>query len=364
MIKDKLQPILLLGLVGGGIYLLARKAEAVPPEEPPEEPTPPVKKANFYMPSIMDVKVTDGLIISQYWKCEFSVTITNTGDAPGSFSASGIDNLGRTSGVSGYLEPGQSKTWSVWYHIDFRRMGPYVWELTGNWEGDNYSRGEARSDMAVIAPAISIGAITWDRSPPDFAPGSTHIASVTMKNPTTRAWDYNGALLMGTNEVVMAEVSFHLNSGESKEISFSVVMPTVEGSYPIYLDVSSGGQLLAHQAAGSVTLTYSWQFSGGLIGRCARRFGDGRCYYANIDYSISGGAPNFKWKLYYWDYSYSNTYSKSGNGPASGSIYCSGGAKLYAHPDPNAYMNVEWIEDGMIAHGNFKLVASIAVGNL
>lgn len=88
-----------------------------------------------------------------------------------------------------------------------------------------------------------------------FEPGSTHTAKVVVKNPTNKAFDYNGVLYMGINQVAMAEVPFHLDAGESKEISFSVVMPAAEGEYPVYLSVFSAGQLLAHyQATESVVI--------------------------------------------------------------------------------------------------------------
>lgn len=109
--------------------------------------------AKFFMPSAMTVKVTDGEIFRMYWKCEFSCVITNKGDATGTYTLSGKDNAGKyPDGGDRYwgpkqitLAPGQTYKWSVWYHIDFRRFpAPYTWELWGDWEEDNYSRGEAR----------------------------------------------------------------------------------------------------------------------------------------------------------------------------------------------------------------------------
>lgn len=108
--------------------------------------------AKFYMPPVMTVKVTDGSILGMYWGCKFSVVITNNGDAPGTYTLRGQDNLAskwdgpRTWGPKQItLALGQTYKWSVFYYIDFRRVSaPYAWELWGDWEQDNYSRGEAR----------------------------------------------------------------------------------------------------------------------------------------------------------------------------------------------------------------------------
>jgi hypothetical protein len=80
---------------------------------------------------------------------------------------------------------------------------------------------------------------------PQFSPGETRTAKVTMRNPTGKAFDYTGFLYMGTELTVMAEVSFHLEAGEEKQVDFSVTMPSVAGTYPVYIGVFSGGQNIA-----------------------------------------------------------------------------------------------------------------------
>ena len=80
----------------------------------------------------------------------------------------------------------------------------------------------------------------------EFYAGSTHTATAVMHNPTSGAFDYTGVLYMGVNQAVAAEVLFHLNPGESKEVSFSVEMPTTLGQYPVFISVFSSGALLAH----------------------------------------------------------------------------------------------------------------------
>ena len=101
--------------------------------------------AKFYMPATMTVRVTNGSILGMYWKCEFSCPITNRGNAPATHILSYKDSIDRSETEEVTLNPGETFTWSTWSHIDFSRIAaPYVWEITGDWEGDNYSKGEAR----------------------------------------------------------------------------------------------------------------------------------------------------------------------------------------------------------------------------
>lgn len=100
---------------------------------------------------------------------------------------------------------------------------------------------------------------------PEFEPGSSHIAKATMTNPTSKAFDYSAELYMGTDLALMVSTNFHLEAGESKEISLSVTMPSAPGTYPVYIGVFSAGENIAlYRAVEDVAIIISvvpWEFS-------------------------------------------------------------------------------------------------------
>jgi hypothetical protein len=78
---------------------------------------------------------------------------------------------------------------------------------------------------------------------PEFKPGESKTAKATMSNPKGVALDYTGFLYIGDTQI--AEVSFHLNAGEEKVVSFPVTIPSTPGTYPVLLYVYSGGRGIA-----------------------------------------------------------------------------------------------------------------------
>lgn len=77
---------------------------------------------------------------------------------------------------------------------------------------------------------------------PQFYPGDFKYAIITMKNPSIKTFNYEGVIYMGTNLVEKSRAAFSLNPGEERAIHFpALYMPVVEGTYPVYIGVFSGG---------------------------------------------------------------------------------------------------------------------------
>jgi len=97
----------------------------------------------------------------------------------------------------------------------------------------------------------------------EFDTGVLRTATVSISNTAGVAFDYNGVLYIGITMAAVSQVSFHLEPGESKDISFPIIMPTIVGTYPVYLDVYSGGLLVTHyKATEDVVITISLPVEG------------------------------------------------------------------------------------------------------
>lgn len=91
---------------------------------------------------------------------------------------------------------------------------------------------------------------------PEFTPNEARVALASMSNPTRKSLTYTAELYLGLPKVVSSgTIPFSLVAGETRNISFPVTMPSVEGSYPVYLDVFSDSQLIgAYQAEEDVVI--------------------------------------------------------------------------------------------------------------
>jgi len=82
---------------------------------------------------------------------------------------------------------------------------------------------------------------------PEFAPSVSKTARAQLTNPTTKQFTYSVELYLGAGKVATSGVgSITIGAGASQLVDFTLVMPAVEGTYPVYLDVWVAGELLAH----------------------------------------------------------------------------------------------------------------------
>jgi len=90
---------------------------------------------------------------------------------------------------------------------------------------------------------------------PQFYAGETRTARVTMRNPTGKGFSYQAAVILGLPEIARSEQSFAIPSGEEKIIGFPLTIPSVAGTHPVHVHVSSGGESLAiYRATEDVTI--------------------------------------------------------------------------------------------------------------
>ena len=89
-----------------------------------------------------------------------------------------------------------------------------------------------------------------------FVPGSSHTALAQVTNPMSVGFDYVAELYLGVDRAASSgQQNFSLAAHETRDISFPVTMPGIEGDFPVYLDVFSGGMLVgAYQALEDVTI--------------------------------------------------------------------------------------------------------------
>jgi len=102
-------------------------------------------------------------------------------------------------------------------------------------------------EAVMIKPQVVVDKLELD---PTFEAGSTHVARATLTNPTTKDFTYTVELYLDVTKAATSgagEVA--IPAGQSRQVSFTLVMPTIEGTYQPYLDVWVGAELIAHYAA-------------------------------------------------------------------------------------------------------------------
>ena len=106
---------------------------------------------------------------------------------------------------------------------------------------------------------VAVKALEWAfAKDPTFNAGETHAAKATLTNQTSQALTCTTELYLDVTKVATSGVSssFTLPAGGSIDVSYVVPMPgSPGGPYHVYIDIWSGGALLAHyQATDDVTV--------------------------------------------------------------------------------------------------------------
>jgi len=94
---------------------------------------------------------------------------------------------------------------------------------------------------------------------PTFEAGVSKTAKARLTNPTAKQFTYSVELYLGVAKVTTSGVGqVTIPAGGYVDVSFTLVMPLVEASYPVFLDVWQDTTLLKHyQATENVVITIS-----------------------------------------------------------------------------------------------------------
>ncbi len=126
---------------------------------------------------------------------------------------------------------------------------------------------------------------------PQFGPGELKVAVAPISNPTGKGFSYSAELYLGVTKVASSGVvSFYLAAGETRNISFPVTMPSAEGTYPVYIDVFVGDQLIgAYKATEDVEIIPLVLFA--YVGAIDRHWLSTRYDYFTVDVQNVGSVP-------------------------------------------------------------------------
>jgi hypothetical protein len=101
-----------------------------------------------------------------------------------------------------------------------------------------------------VKPQIKVEKLDFEAKDPTFNTGSVHTARATLTNPTTKQFTYDVELYLGAAKAATSGVgSITIPAGGSQSVDCTVTMPLTEATYPVYLDVSVAGELIAHYRA-------------------------------------------------------------------------------------------------------------------
>jgi len=85
---------------------------------------------------------------------------------------------------------------------------------------------------------------------PNFEAGVTKTAKARLSNPTAKQFTYAVELYLGVTKAATSGVgTVTIPANSYLDVNFTVVMPVVEGTYPVFLDVWQDSTLLKHYQA-------------------------------------------------------------------------------------------------------------------
>ena len=101
-----------------------------------------------------------------------------------------------------------------------------------------------------VKPQIKVEKLGFELKDPTFNTGLVKTARATLTNPTAKQFTYDVELYLGAGKAATSGVgSITIAAGASQSVDFTVTMPLTEATYPVYLDVSVAGELIAHYRA-------------------------------------------------------------------------------------------------------------------
>ena len=109
----------------------------------------------------------------------------------------------------------------------------------------------------MIKPQVNIEMLEMED--PTFEAGATKTARARLTNPTAKEFTYSVELYLGVAKVATSGAgTVTIPASSYLDVNFTVVIPLLEGSYPVFMDVWHEGSLLKHyQATEDVVITIS-----------------------------------------------------------------------------------------------------------
>jgi hypothetical protein len=100
----------------------------------------------------------------------------------------------------------------------------------------------------MIKPQVKIEMLEMED--PTFEAGDTKTAQARLTNPTAKEFTYTVELYLGVAKAATTgTASVTIPAGSHLDVNFTLAMPLVEASYPVYLDIWHEGTLLKHYQA-------------------------------------------------------------------------------------------------------------------